>query len=108
MRFLSVLLALYVLALDAYPCMDHDLWGGGVDVWQESVMEHEHQGGDWTAEACSPFCACSCCGMMVDVHHLFSITLSLPVMEGVRIPVSPSYKGRDVFFSVWRPPQPTV
>ena len=107
MRLLAVLLSLYILVLDVYPCVDHDL--GHTGTVQAQMMDtHDQQGDDWAAEACSPFCACSCCGVSVDEHLSFEMAVPVPVVEAWVLPMASGYKDTDALASIWRPPQLTV
>ena len=59
MKFLALILSLYVFALNFAPCedtgaLDNEL---NTEISQAIDNDHQHQGTDM----CSPFCICQCC-----------------------------------------------
>ena len=64
MKFLAVLLSLYILLLTAIPCADvapgNSLCKSEIT---KSTANHNHQHPD--IDHCSPFCTCNCCASPV-------------------------------------------
>lgn len=58
MKGLFLLFAIYLFTLTIVPCHD----AGECSAVRKEVASHDHDGED---EQCPPFCACSCCGMVM-------------------------------------------
>jgi len=63
MKFIAIIFSVYIVYLVTVPCID------AVFHATDSVIEHtSHQGNACNhggSDACSPFCVCSCCGVVV-------------------------------------------
>jgi hypothetical protein len=60
-KFLALILALYVLLLPCVPCMDMDeCTGDSATETSSSSTNHDND----ENEACNPFCSCACCGQV--------------------------------------------
>ncbi|WP_460934560.1 DUF6660 family protein [Spirosoma humi] len=111
MKWLTTILAFYLLTLSLWPCADEPL---PVARQAEPAMtlsvsttesggahHHEH-------DACTPFCTCACCAATITVSPQSSHTLTSPV-EIVPIAVTRfSYASAhplDPITAIWQPPQ---
>ncbi|WP_139958119.1 DUF6660 family protein [Flavicella sediminum] len=59
MKFLALILSIYIFVLNLVPCDDYLAHEEGfkTEISQAADHEHQHQGTD----LCSPFCICQCC-----------------------------------------------
>ncbi|HEY8401156.1 MAG TPA: DUF6660 family protein [Cytophagaceae bacterium] len=101
MRFLHIILSLYIVFLFILPCTDGAEKDAHITFSQALEGNHEHDHED----TCSPFCVCNCCGPVV----LFQF-------QGVNAEITPlpftkhnefySYKETpSVYLPIWQPPK---
>lgn len=66
MKQIALILALYLLGLSAFPCVDvsHDCTDGHEEKTEIVNVSHSTEHPD-TSEDCPPFCYCSCCGSLI-------------------------------------------
>ncbi|WP_083882558.1 DUF6660 family protein [Fibrisoma limi] len=111
MKWLTTLLAFYLLALSLWPCADEPLpttgQAGRAMVASatptESQQSHHHE-----HDACSPFCTCACCAATLTVAPRLQYSLS-PSVENALVAVAGfSYASEhplDPITAIWQPPQ---
>lgn len=105
MKFLVIILSLYITLLACTPCVD----GDGVTFASTEVaakdVDHSH---DHTNDSCTPFCICSCCGIQV-LNYTQPITYNpMVITRPAAVKETPSYKSQFIsgyFGSIWQPPQ---
>ncbi|MGF7218723.1 hypothetical protein GGR92_004902 [Spirosoma lacussanchae] len=111
MKWLTTLLAFYLLALSLWPCTDEPLpttgQAGRVMVASatptESEQAHHHE-----QDACSPFCICACCAATLTVAPRFQYSLSPSVENAPAAVAGFSYASEhplDPITAIWQPPQ---
>lgn len=71
MKYLAVILSIYIFALNVAPCTDYDASDDNAktEISQANGDDHQHQDSD----GCSPFCICQCCqisAIYFDAPHL--------------------------------------
>ena len=100
MKFLTVILSIYVMILTFMPCADAHV--GNADchstVQQDQSGEHSED-----IEFCSPFCFCACC-QILSLTSIYTIPkINLP---DVNI-ITPSLVQNEIesTISFWRPPK---
>ncbi len=110
MRLLMSLMSVYMLFLTTIPCSDslarilcdHD---NTFTLHMEEIEQNVHSESE--QDACSPFCACDCCGIKLSSYSLFLSEWKLLALfyDNYR----PPFKniGHDSWSSipVWQPPQ---
>ena len=63
MRFLTIILSVYILVLSLAPCGDDiDCSKHANNKTEQTSDTHDHK-----SENCSPFCICACCGHISNV-----------------------------------------
>nr|NQU90277.1 hypothetical protein [Bacteroidota bacterium] len=100
MKFIAVILSVYVMVLTAMPCADvfaADTNSVTLEVFEQS-HSHSHD-----VDLCSPFCFCDCCQTLSQItkHFIFQINL-------VSFNLSMSSLVQDEIecaISFWRPPK---
>ncbi len=103
MKFISVILSLYVLLLTFVPCSDahsnNDL-SDCISLIQQD-RDQNHSSNDW--DLCSPFCYCTCCQ---SVSHPDLTTLSkVDLVAHQRIIPLIENNTADRVIPFWRPPK---
>ena len=63
MKWLYIILSIYVVSLSVLPCADE---AGDVNAINASVADHGDTHDDNCSDDCSPFCSCSCCGVSIN------------------------------------------
>jgi hypothetical protein len=76
MKFLALLLSIYIFALNLAPCADYV---GASDADKTEISQaigddHKHQDSD----SCSPFCICQCCHISTTYLQFVDIKLAAP------------------------------
>lgn len=64
MKWITVILSLYIFALSVYPC--GDACASDIETYYEHMTdthEHSHSNEDGEEDDCSPFCSCDCCSI---------------------------------------------
>ena len=102
MKFLSILLSMYVLYMVSLPCVDEAIDFNKTFV-EISTAHHHHDDPNQT-DTCSPFCVCSCCSVTVELTSF--VFESNPVRE-IQSQLIPYYKESfsTYFHPIWQPPQ---
>ncbi|KAB5487045.1 hypothetical protein D2V93_06595 [Flagellimonas taeanensis] len=101
MKFLTIILTIYFLALNVVPCSDS---GNASDDCQTvSVVDSDGDQGD-DCELCSPFCQCHCC-------HVHTIDFGLVAFEPYQPEIPDEFfahfddLGKDIPPSLLQPPR---
>lgn len=105
MKWIPVILSIYLITLSSIPCADLEVYSGIHKTAQFSSEEnHSH---DKQNDLCSPFCTCNCCGSQV-LSYQANIVFDFPVISSVITISLPTYKSvfaSNFFGSIWQPPQ---
>ena len=108
MRYLAIILVIILSVLFVLPCTDDNNSCEGTIGSSSSQKAHSHN--QDTADYCSPFCQCTCCGISKTSFLLFpsipDIILFFPIAKtnGIwNMNLISSYTG-----SIWRPPNSNV
>lgn len=101
-KTISLLFAIYIVFLTLLPCADHEKSDNcnESNVSNESPNNHNHD----TADQCSPFCHCSCCGTIMEIAKIYISTYFVTVPKTILFFYfidSP----KQIFFSIWIPPK---
>lgn len=72
MKFLTIILSLYIFALNLAPCADYDALGNDIKTEVSQLVDNDHQHQD--SDLCSPFCICQCC-------HISTIPFDIPDLK---------------------------
>lgn len=78
MRFISIILMMYVMVLTLIPCSDHLFESSNTQhqhKHSENQKDHQHENHDCGKDTCTPFCTCSCCGIALSAadFHIFKL-----------------------------------
>ncbi|SDK17063.1 DUF6660 family protein [Flavobacterium noncentrifugens] len=104
MKWIAILLSLYISLLACKPCADGETISGNSQSIALKKATHSHENQE---DSCSPFCICSCCGVQIFhfaqpvVYHFATV---LPVIK-TQIPFYKTSFISGYFGSVWQPPQ---
>jgi len=107
-KTISIILALYLLAITTLPCTDNDILGHPADTIEINDVSHQDHHHDYdhdhSEDSCPPMCHCTCCGMIAFVPSEVIIDIQLKDLYDMYIF---SYKfdyNYDYNNSVWHPP----
>ncbi|XBA03249.1 DUF6660 family protein [Fibrella sp. ES10-3-2-2] len=107
-KWLTLLLSMYLLGLSLWPCSDEPLLPNE-QMEQAMVMsatgaersQHEH-------DTCTPFCTCTCCAVTISVvpHFHYSLLASIDLVPiAVASFAYASAYPLDPITAIWQPPQ---
>ena len=101
MKYLSGILAIYILVLTAIPCVDgpEDVTSTKVEISQSSSTSHQHD-----IDHCSPFCTCNCCVTPVTINSAV-IKFRIAEIGQFNYPAYHSGFYLSPSGSIWQPPQ---
>lgn len=104
MRFVAILMAVYIFGLMVMPCHDqHSNEWPSTTYTTTMISEVTHSPIHSEFDDCSPFCTCQCCGSYFDVNHSF-------FQKGENTPIEyinryQSSTTDEFIFQIKRPPQ---
>ena len=104
MKWITIILSVYLIGLSILPCADLEITS---TVNASQFLSEENHSHDKENDMCSPFCACSCCGVQVLSYHPH-IVFEFPVELFSTSLLAPNYKSvfaSSFFGSIWQPPQ---
>lgn len=106
MKFLNIILSIYLVALSCLPCADMEVNSAGHSLvaHQSETGSHSH---DKENDLCSPFCSCNCCGSQI-VSYFNITTLNFNVVSKnikTQLPPYTSQFASNFYGSIWQPPQ---
>ncbi len=92
--------------LSCLPCADLDTTSSAHSSTEIASIEGNHSH-EKSADTCSPFCICNCCGSQI-FNYIQSTVVDFPMpSEGVKTQL-PTYKSifsSNFYGSIWQPPQ---
>jgi hypothetical protein len=101
MRYVHILLCLYVLGLSLYPCADKLYFDGHLELAEsEDDPAHTHD----EADHCSPFCTCGCCSAPMSQPKPFDFHFSRPTAIRLYTNLADDLFER-VPAIIWQPPR---
>lgn len=99
-------MSLYVLLLSVLPCADsHSLQRQRNEPARIVADQHTHEDDQPTADQCSPFCSCACCGIALDQPPVFAFTFTEPQPVVQSVPTLTPSPLPLVALPTWQPPQ---
>ena len=106
MKWINVILSIYLIALSCLPCADTEV-DSPAHVLIKVASNHDEHSQDKENDLCSPFCNCACCGSQI-VSYFQATAISIPILfESIKTQ-SPTYKSilsSNFYGSIWQPPQ---
>ena len=106
MKFLQIILAIYLVALSCFPCADVEV-NSLTHSSQEIAADHGNHSHDKENDLCPPFCVCTCCGQQI-FNFSQEITFefrNISLEIAAQIPSCKSTLTSHFFGSIWQPPQ---
>lgn len=106
MKWLNLILSIYLIALSCLPCADLEV-NSAAHSSSEFLADHEGHSHDKSKDLCSPFCICNCCGVQI-LSYAPTISYDFPLISTVIKTQKPFYKSvfySDFYGSIWQPPQ---
>ncbi|WP_223552089.1 DUF6660 family protein [Aestuariivivens sp. NBU2969] len=102
MKFIALLLSIYIFGLNLVPCEDNGKFTDEVktEISQVQCNDHQHQDRD----LCSPFCSCECCHICILSFNAVDYIIQNPFVSTEVF----YYKGgleKNFNFYILQPPQ---
>lgn len=113
MKAFFTILAIYMMAVFLMPCADtfqKDAFQNNKVTHEAAAKEHNHEHSE-TADLCSPFCVCNCCGTVPGMVFTISTISFLQIDKPVLSKETPHYTSQFIphyFGEIWQPPQITA
>lgn len=110
MKFLNIILSIYLVALSCLPCADMEAKSVGkndTNAIAKTTDDHNEHSHDKSKDLCSPFCICNCCGAQI-LSYFPVISYEFPLISTVIKTKEPFYKSvfaSNFYGSIWQPPQ---
>lgn len=101
MRYITTILAFYVLILTVLPCLDVHK---DADIHQNELNTNTSQSGHNDTDHCSPFCTCQCCSNTA-VNHSFSIDFNCHIFLKKEYFNFKYLHNSSIIDSIWLPPK---
>ncbi|MFV0573641.1 MAG: DUF6660 family protein [Xanthomarina gelatinilytica] len=74
MKVLTLILSIYIFALNLVPCEDNGISNNEVKTEITQALDNDHQ--HENTDLCSPFCQCHCCHIHVIQFNVVDYSLS--------------------------------
>lgn len=106
MKFLNIILSIYLVALSCLPCADMEV-NSLAHSSSEVVANHDKHSHDKENDLCPPFCVCNCCGTQI-LNFNQEITFEFRKVFTEITTQIPTYKSiltSNFYGSIWKPPQ---
>ncbi|MEX0995874.1 MAG: DUF6660 family protein [Flavobacteriaceae bacterium] len=101
MKFLALILSLYIFALNVAPCEDNAIDSEAkTEISQAMDNDHRHQGND----LCSPFCICQCCHINSTPFEIVDFTIT-PKLISTEVFYHFNGFAKDFSATLLQPPQ---
>lgn len=110
MKFLNIILSIYLVALSCLPCADLEVSSAAhTDAHELAKTTHDSEGHSHgnDKDLCSPFCSCNCCGSQI-VSYFNVMSCNFTVVSKEIKTQLPSYTSKftsNFYGSIWQPPQ---
>ncbi len=105
MKWITIILSIYLMTLSNMPCADMEVNSAAHKTARfSSEANHTH---DKDNDLCSPFCACNCCGAQI-LSYQIAVNFEFPVaysIISVQLPNYTSVVASNFYGSIWQPPQ---
>lgn len=102
MKFIALILTIFLFSLLAYPC--HDDICDNHSCKEENTVNHKQSHDEQNCHTCSPFCICGCC----QTTTITSVNINIkPIVTTPTIYLS-EYKEsllKEFSKSIWEPPK---
>ncbi|AXT55093.1 hypothetical protein D1815_04725 [Aquimarina sp. AD1] len=103
MRFLTIILSFFLLAMTIAPCSD----SFNAEHQDElSIIDKNHNHSDDTDDSCASLCVCTCCGLSITYELIkpFDIEVKSTIISKDDFTDQPEY---NFFYlpNIWQPPQ---
>ena len=102
MKWLALLVSMYILSLASMPCVDEP--NHVCTKHQEHSTQNDTQQNNNLPNTCSPFCVCACCNVSVVVSFYFVNTIPSRLVQNAYIPFYENITSR-FNVSIWQPPK---
>ncbi|WP_299383498.1 DUF6660 family protein [uncultured Lacinutrix sp.] len=102
MKFIAIILSIYLTGLTLIPCNDVAIDNSNTS--QDTYVSSDHGTDNHTQDLCSPFCTCQCCHIEIISSQPIDFVFS-KIEETRKMPSYFENISRDHIHSLLQPPQ---
>jgi hypothetical protein len=102
MKFFAIILSFTIFYLVSIPCVDEIIHSNKSAIEHTSPQENPCNHSDH--DACSPFCVCSCCGVVVVMSFIYFDSIPYLILQAIINPIQKSLYS-SFYQSFWQPPK---
>lgn len=100
MKFIALILSVYVMVLTTLPCADvHAFDKNSATI--ELTVQSQHYSND--VDLCSPFCFCNCCQTLSQANTFYTLQIDI-LASNLIVPTIVQNEIKSAI-SFWRPPK---
>ena len=103
MKFIAFILSFTMLYMYFLPCGDFQECN--VKTEEKISITDNHQQHNHDAEACTPFCVCSCCAASASFTPFAKAQATHVAFQSTKYSLFDVAFNSEVFSSIWQPPQ---
>lgn len=104
MKFIAIILSIYILGLNFTPCDDVVSEEDGQDVYSEITKHNDADHNHKTSDLCSPFCQCHCCHIHATQFQPLEISFTIPEIS-IKVYLHFNSLGKDFTQTLLQPPR---
>lgn len=104
MKYLSLLLSVYLLSLSFFYCNDDKEHLTEAKLITTITETHDSNHQD-SFDYCTPFCICACCSMTTNLENLAIVDLIPIAVISEELFLYNTTLKSDLHFSIWQPPK---
>ena len=102
MKWLALILSLYIFSLSSIPCVDE---GNHVCANYSAQSADQHSTNDNNQPGtCSPFCVCACCNVSVVISNYYCTNNPFRLMSISYVPLY-EHITSNYHVAIWQPPK---
>ena len=103
MKFFFLILSFAMLYMSCLPCGDSKECNAKTEAKISATDNHEQH--KHNAEACTPFCTCSCCAASVFYSHFSKAQVNKVMLSSEIFPLHNVAFTTEAHKSIWQPPR---
>jgi hypothetical protein len=103
MKIFTLILSFFLLYLSCLPCSDStecNIKAPAAVSATDNHQQHKHD-----AEACTPFCSCSCCPASAFYAPFTKMQINKVIVQSEKYPIFSVAFNTGAYISIWQPPK---
>ncbi len=102
MKFVAIIISIFIFYMVSVPCVDEV-----IHIEKSILAKSTPQGNPCSPsehDACTPFCVCSCCGVVVVIANIYFDSQPIFAFKTVFLSFNKTFTS-NFFQSFWQPPK---